>query len=97
MEELDSSNNKRTKLDDLLDKIKDIIECPVCLDIPHSSIVPVCFVCEKCKKTEFCPSCKTKMGQGKSLLAATNVASLIVTSSSHSKILHSMKLFAPIE
>jgi len=73
-DELGMSKSKLTKLDTLMKKVKEKIECPVCLDIPRKSPVPVCpnghFVCEKCK-TDSCPSCRVGMGQGKSLLAAT--------------------------
>jgi len=74
-DELGMSKSKLTKLDTLMQKVKEKIECPVCLDIPRKSPVPVCpnghFVCEKCKTTDSCPSCRASMGQGKSLLAAT--------------------------
>jgi len=78
-EELGLSKNKLIKLDTLMRKVKEKIECPVCLDIPRKSPVPVCpnghFMCEKCK-TDLCPSCRVSMGQGKSLLAATIVENI---------------------
>ena len=74
-EELDSSRSKMTKQDAVLQKIKDKVECPVCLDVPRRSPVPVCpnghVVCQKCKKTDFCPTCRINIGLGKSLIAAT--------------------------
>ena len=46
----------------------------MCMDIPRSGPVPVCpnghFVCQACK-ADFCPTCRIKMGNGKSLLAST--------------------------
>ena len=58
----------------LIQKLKDKLECPVCLDIPRNAPVPVClnghFVCQKCKR-DSCPSCRIVMGVGTSLLAAT--------------------------
>jgi len=78
-DELDLARSKLTKLDTLLEKVKEKMECPVCLDIPKKTPVPVCpnghFVCEKCR-TPSCPTCRVKMGQGKSLLAATIVENI---------------------
>eukprot|EP00092_Neocalanus_flemingeri_P021868 GFUD01023723.1.p1 GENE.GFUD01023723.1~~GFUD01023723.1.p1 ORF type:complete len:306 (-),score=53.87 GFUD01023723.1:86-1003(-) len=73
-EELGSSKSKINKQEHLLNQLKDRIECPVCLYIPRSGPVPVCpkghLVCKKCKK-DSCPTCRTAMGSGMSLLAAT--------------------------
>jgi len=59
---------------DLVDKLKDKIECPVCMEIPRKGPVPVCpnghFVCQTCKK-ESCPTCRSNMGSNKSILAGT--------------------------
>eukprot|EP00092_Neocalanus_flemingeri_P027803 GFUD01030182.1.p1 GENE.GFUD01030182.1~~GFUD01030182.1.p1 ORF type:complete len:285 (+),score=53.40 GFUD01030182.1:97-951(+) len=70
-------NLYETKIEEqkhLLQQLKDKIECPVCMEVPRSGPVPVCpnghFVCKKCK-TDACPTCRTAMGSGKSLLAAT--------------------------
>jgi len=72
--ELGLSKNKLAKLDTLVEKVKEKMKCLVCLEIPRKSPVPVCpnghFVCEKCKTTDSCPSCRVSMGQGKCLLAA---------------------------
>jgi len=58
----------------MVDKLKDKIECPVCMEIPRKGPVPVCpnghFVCNKCKK-ESCPTCRSNMGSNKSILAGT--------------------------
>jgi len=58
----------------LVDKLKDKIECPVCMEIPRKGPVPVCpnghFVCPKCKK-ESCPTCRSIMGNNMSILAGT--------------------------
>jgi len=71
---LDLSESKRQRQDLLLQQMKEKVECPVCMDIPRSGPVPVCpnghFVCQACK-TDTCPTCRVKMGNGKSLLAST--------------------------
>jgi len=58
----------------MIDKLKDKIECPVCMEIPRKGPVPVCpnghFVCPKCKN-ESCPTCRSIMGSNKSILAGT--------------------------
>jgi len=58
----------------LVDKLKDKIECPVCMEIPRKGPVPVCpnghFVCPKCKK-DSCPTCRSIMGNNMSILAGT--------------------------
>ena len=66
-----------TKIDQqkqLLSTIADKIECPVCMELPRTGLVPVCpnghFVCKTCK-VESCPTCRSDMGAGKSLLAFT--------------------------
>merc|ERR1719186_2401780 len=55
----------------LVDKLKDKIECPVCLEVPRASPVLACpnghLVCKKCK-TGSCPTCRVEMGNGRSLL-----------------------------
>jgi len=62
------------KQQQLVKRLKEKLECAVCLDIPRSIPVPVCqnghFVCKKCK-TDSCPTCRTAMGTGTSLLANT--------------------------
>jgi len=59
---------------DMVDKLKDKIECPVCMEIPRKGPLPVCpnghFVCPQCKK-ESCPTCRSNMGNNKSILAGT--------------------------
>merc|ERR1719154_219774 len=60
------------KHNQILDQMKDKVECPVCMEVPRSGPVPVCpnghFVCKKCK-TGACPTCRVPMGNNKSLLA----------------------------
>jgi len=60
------------KNNEILDQLKDKIECPVCMEVPRNGPVPVCpnghFVCIKCK-TAACPTCRVPMGTGMSLLA----------------------------
>jgi len=64
----------RSKQKIILDKLKDKIECPVCLEIPRTGPAHVCsnghFVCKKCRG-DTCPTCRCPMGNGKSLLAVT--------------------------
>eukprot|EP00092_Neocalanus_flemingeri_P031542 GFUD01034253.1.p1 GENE.GFUD01034253.1~~GFUD01034253.1.p1 ORF type:complete len:193 (+),score=44.81 GFUD01034253.1:82-660(+) len=73
-EEHDLSKIKMKKQDHFIQKLKDRIECAVCMDIPRSGPVPVCprghFVCEICKR-DSCPTCRTEMGLGRSLLSVT--------------------------
>ena len=61
------------KHNQILNQLRDKIECPVCMEVPRSGPVPVCsnghFVCKKCK-TGFCPTCRVAMENGKSLLAS---------------------------
>ena len=68
-----------TRYNNLLGKIKENLECPVCLEIPRSGPVFVCpnghFVCKKCK-TGSCPTCRGEMGNGKSLLAITVIENI---------------------
>jgi len=63
----------------LIDKLTDKIECPVCFEVPRSGPLPVCpnghLVCSTCKRGK-CPSCRANMGQGKSLLALTIIESI---------------------
>jgi len=68
-----------TRYNNLLGKMKENLECPVCLEVPRSGPVFVCpnghFVCEKCK-TGSCPTCRGEMGNGKSLLAVTVIENI---------------------
>jgi len=64
---------------DLVRQLRDKVECPVCYDVPKAAPIPVCpnghVVCTKCVK-EMCPTCRVKMGQGKSTLAVTVIENL---------------------
>jgi len=77
--ELDASKSKVIKQDHLLQQLKDKVECPVCLVIPRGGPVSVCpnghVVCETCKR-DSCPTCRSAMGTGKSLLAGTIVENI---------------------
>jgi hypothetical protein len=68
------NNELRDSYENIIQKLKDKIECPVCMEIPRSGPVPVCpnghFVCNECK-TESCPTCRSNMGSNKSVLAGT--------------------------
>jgi len=60
-------------------RLHDQIECPVCLEVPTSGPVFCCpnghLVCSKCKDTN-CPTCRSKMFTGKSLLAVTAIENI---------------------
>eukprot|EP00092_Neocalanus_flemingeri_P016183 GFUD01017515.1.p1 GENE.GFUD01017515.1~~GFUD01017515.1.p1 ORF type:complete len:350 (-),score=101.90 GFUD01017515.1:29-994(-) len=62
------------KYDALTVKLRAQVECPVCLEVPTSGPVHVCpnghLVCSTCKGAS-CPTCRTNMLSGKSLLAVT--------------------------
>merc|ERR1712059_165561 len=62
------------KHEDLVQHLRDKVECPVCLNVPKKVPIPVCpnghVVCSECVK-EKCPTCRVKMEQGKSSLAVT--------------------------
>ena len=72
--EIASFKSKVSKHEHVVKKLKYKIECPVCMEVPRCGPVPVCpnghFVCEKCKR-DSCPTCRTRMGVGKSLLAVS--------------------------
>jgi len=67
------------KHDNLTNKIREHLECPVCFDVPKTGPIPVCtnghFVCQTCKR-DLCPSCRVKLQGGKSILAS-NLLNLI--------------------
>jgi len=58
----------------LVGKLRERIECPVCLEVPQAGPVSICpnghLVCVKCKSNS-CPTCRSRMFEGKSLLAVT--------------------------
>ena len=64
----------KTKFSALTSKLRNQIECPVCLEVPTSGPVHCCpnghFVCTNCKDF-YCPSCRSRMFNGKSVLAVT--------------------------
>jgi len=76
---INKQDHKINKQDHLLQRLKDKVECPVCLEMPRSGPVSVCpnghVVCETCKRKlrNSCPTCRSAMGSGKSLLAGTIV------------------------
>ena len=59
--EFNTMKHKVRRQNLLIQKLKDKLECPVCLDVPRNAPVPVClnghFVCQKCKR-DSCPSCR---------------------------------------
>eukprot|EP00092_Neocalanus_flemingeri_P019268 GFUD01020872.1.p1 GENE.GFUD01020872.1~~GFUD01020872.1.p1 ORF type:complete len:408 (+),score=70.37 GFUD01020872.1:68-1225(+) len=70
---------EQVKAKNIVDQLKEKLECPVCFEIPHESPVPVCqnghIVCNECK-AEACPTCRVNMGSGKSLLAMTVIENI---------------------
>jgi len=75
-EELEKITRKN---ENLVNKLRDKVECPVCYVIPKTAPVPVCpnghVVCEKCVR-EKCPTCRVKMGHGTSTLAVTVIENI---------------------
>jgi len=71
--------NKADKNKHIVKQLSNKIECPVCLEVPRASPVPVCpnghIVCKTCK-TKTCPTCSISMGNGKSLLAFTVIENI---------------------
>jgi len=67
------------KYEDLVKKLRDKVECPVCFSIPKGAPVPVCpnghVVCEGCLR-EKCPTCRVKMANGTSILAVTVIENI---------------------
>ena len=67
------------KYDDLVRKLRDKVECPVCFDVPRSAPVPVCpnghVVCVKCVR-DVCPTCRVRMEQGTSTLAVAVIENI---------------------
>jgi len=82
-EELDKKcEAKKAEIDQLkklAQEVTDKVECPVCMDPPRSGPVYVCpnghLVCKKCKRAT-CPTCRTGMGEVKSLLALTIIENI---------------------
>lgn len=67
------------KYQDLVKKLRDKVECPVCFDVPRKAPIPVCpnghVVCVRCVRAE-CPTCRVNMEQGTSTLAVTVVENI---------------------
>ena len=67
------------KYEDLVKKLRDKVECPVCFDVPRKAPVPVCpnghVVCVRCARAE-CPTCRVKMERGTSTLAVTVIENI---------------------
>jgi len=64
---------------DLVEKLRDKVECAVCFGIPKKAPVPVCpnghVVCARCVRRR-CPTCGVNMGQGNSTLAVTVIENI---------------------
>ena len=71
-EEMKEKEADVVKIKTLAQKVTEKLACPVCMETPRHGPVPACpnghFVCSKCK-ADSCPTCRTPMGEGKSLLA----------------------------
>jgi len=69
----------QTKFSALTSKLHGRVECPVCLEVPTSGPVHCCpnghLVCSKCKGFN-CPTCRSRMFSGKSLLAVTVIENI---------------------
>jgi hypothetical protein len=67
------------KYSEITSKLRDQVECPVCLEVPTVGPIHVCpnghFVCSKCKEAN-CPTCRSRMFNGKSLLAVTVIENI---------------------
>ena len=54
----------------LLEDVRSVLECPVCLTVPRQVPVPACpaghVVCGSCRRhvTDKCPTCRRKMQRG---------------------------------
>merc|ERR1719186_1073797 len=74
--EIDNLKRKLT----IVDKLKEKIECPVCMEIPRAGPVPVCpnghLVCQECNRGTTCPTCRVRMGTGNSILATTIIENI---------------------
>ena len=72
--EMEDLTKKIELHDGFVAKLKNRIECPVCLGVPSEAPVFSCpnghMICNRCKM-DTCPTCKEAMGQDKSLLAVT--------------------------
>ena len=72
--EMEDLTKKIELHDGFVAKLKNQIECPVCLGVPSEAPVFSCpnghMICNRCKM-DTCPTCKEAMGQDKSLLAVT--------------------------
>eukprot|EP00092_Neocalanus_flemingeri_P035307 GFUD01038416.1.p1 GENE.GFUD01038416.1~~GFUD01038416.1.p1 ORF type:complete len:438 (+),score=134.65 GFUD01038416.1:55-1368(+) len=81
-ENVDTLNDDRAALEQkynaLTSKLRDRVECPVCLQIPTSGPVHVCpnghLVCSTCRRVN-CGICSTRIS-GKSLLAVTVIENI---------------------
>jgi len=82
-QQIENGENQREQLiarhNIILGKLKENLECPVCMEIPRAGPMFVCpnghFACKKCKLGS-CPTCRVDMGNGKSLLAVTVIENI---------------------
>jgi len=69
----------KLKYDSLVKKLRDKVECPVCLDVPKRAPIPVCInghvVCQNCLRSE-CPTCRARMDGATSILAVTVIENI---------------------
>jgi len=77
--EMEKLNKKIEAHGAFVAKLKNRIECPVCLGVPSDAPVYSCpnghMICKSCKM-DTCPTCKEVMGPDKSLLAVTIIENI---------------------
>eukprot|EP00092_Neocalanus_flemingeri_P015484 GFUD01016761.1.p1 GENE.GFUD01016761.1~~GFUD01016761.1.p1 ORF type:complete len:331 (-),score=84.94 GFUD01016761.1:47-1039(-) len=76
---LNEIKDLKEKYSNLTGKLRDKLECPVCYEVPTTTPVPVCpnghIICNDCKASQ-CPTCRSRIFNGKSLLAATVIENI---------------------
>ena len=68
-----------TRYEDLVGKLRDRVECPVCMEVPKTAPIYVCsnghVVCVSCVRNT-CPVCRTRMVRKNNILALTVVKNI---------------------
>jgi len=72
-----SEDKNSTQLDSIVGSEKvasDLLECPICLEIPKSKPIYQCdnghLICKTCRqKVTVCPQCRKPLGENRSLIA----------------------------
>ena len=75
----DELSRMTRKHEDLVGKLRNKVECPVCLEVPTKAPIYVCsnghVVCEHCTR-EQCPTCRSSMVRSNNILALTVVENI---------------------